>query len=749
MKTTSLTPGIAKSIKIPKRNDERIILHFDYDCFYASVFENENPSLKSQPLGIKQKSILATCNYVARARGVKKLMLISEAQRICPELVLMNGEDLTRFRDVSKKLWAFLRAHAWNRRVERLGLDEVFLDVTDVVAYNRETLNVHALRDSFFHLDRRDPVKGFAFDGSRFSGCVAPSQAGVGGKANGAIGEADLDNPLCVRLMLASHLAGYLRHRLDEDFGYTSSGGISTNKLLAKLAGNVNKPNNQTTLLAVGGDGGDNDNDNDNDAVRTFMDAHSIRKVPGIGSRIAQSIEEYILSRPTERRARDATNVTVGEARTHPGMSAELLEQILDRPGAERGGGEKVWSLLHGVDPSEVKEASDVPTQISIEDTYMSRPLQTVAEVGRELRALATSLIRRMRVDLTETAMIADSCGSCSSLIVDAGRNVTITAQDTVAAAAVPAAAADPHRPSDAPPRWLAYPKTLRLSTRTKPKSSTNGISNISNNPSNTSIISSSASNGSSTSAAPPVEVPSFSRSSRSAPLPSFVFQVSAPHPPPHPNSPPHPHPPHHRHPHPSPSALFPPCEEIASRLVTESLLPLFRRLHPERNGGWNLALLNVCVTNMVLVASESSSSSMAPPGRDIGRMFRTQEGKLREWTVYDTSPLPPAPAPDRDIDRDRDRDREVVDDRVDGDRQRDDVATHQDEDMQRHAGIAMVTVTSSPLVDDGDDDDHDDDDDGVWDGREDSDTQRCHVCGHILPAFAMSAHERFHAMDE
>ncbi|KAI0439199.1 hypothetical protein F4803DRAFT_532282 [Xylaria telfairii] len=646
MKTTSLTPSTVKSIKVPRRNDERVILHFDYDCFYASVFENENPSLKSQPLGIKQKSILATCNYVARARGVKKLMLISEAQRICPDLILMNGEDLTRFRDVSKKLWAFLRAHSWNRRVERLGLDEVFLDVTDVIAYNQETLNVHVLRGSFFHLDRSDPVKGFAFDGSEFSGCVAPSST----KAKGAV-EVDIDNPLCVRLMLASHLAGYLRHKLDEDFGYTSSGGISTNKLLAKLAGSVNKPNNQTTLLAA---------KDDDDAVRAFMDGHSIRKIPGIGSRIAQLIEEYLLSRPTERRDRESTNVMVGEARTHPGMSPDLLEQILDRPGAERGSGEKVWNFLHGVDPSEVKEASDVPTQISIEDTYMSRPLQTPAEVVRELRALATSLIRRMRVDLTE---------------------VDLTTSNPTQKAIPPAS--DPHLPSSSP-RWLAYPKTLRLSTRTKPKqtvppSSTNSTA---------------------------VEVPSFSRSSRSAPLPSFVFQFSADSSPPTPS-----------------------CEELAERLVTESVLPLFRRLHPERGGGWNLALLNICVTNMVVVANDAGGAAAAP-GRDIGRMFRTQEDKLREWTVYDTSPLP-APIV-----------HSSSNDVADEDIQKD-IATVQEEDMQYYG--ELTANSSTPLVDDRDDEV----DDEIWDGQDESDSQLCQICGHILPAFAILAHERFHAMDE
>ncbi|KAI1121680.1 hypothetical protein F5Y10DRAFT_255762 [Nemania abortiva] len=683
MKTTSLTPDIAKSIKIPKRSDERIILHFDYDCFYASVFENENPSLRSQPLGIKQKSILATCNYVARARGVKKLMLISEAQRICPDLILMNGEDLTRFRDVSKKLWAFLRAHSWNHRVERLGLDEVFLDVTDVIAYNEEMLNVHALRDSFFQLDRADPVKGFAFDGSRFYGRVRASKGGDDGAVAGDVG-VDVGNPLCVRLMLASHFAGYLRHKLDEDFGYTSSVGVSTNKLLAKLAGNVNKPNNQTTLLSTG--------KYEDDTVEVFMDAHSIRKVPGIGARIAQLIEEYLLSKPTVRRDREANHVTVGEVRQWPGMSADLLEQILDRPGAERGSGEKVWNFLHGVDPSEVKEASDVPTQISIEDTYMSRPLQMPAEIVRELRALATSLIRRMRVDLTEADVTAPT----------AANNATQKATSNVADLQPPAAT----------PRWLAYPKTLRLSTRTKPKQSIPSAS------------------------AGAAEVPSFSRSSRSAPLPSFVFQFS-PHSSINSSAP---------APSTSTSTSSPiSCEELAERLVTESLLPLFRRLHPER-GGWNLALLNICVTNMVMVANEAGgSTSSVAPGRDIGRMFRTQEDKLREWTVYDTStapasashlPVDPANAT-TDIPGVEDEDRECAD--------RDLVEELLVEDDKRNRGEAAMS-SESMLVDEDEEDDGDEE--GIWE-HEESGSQRCQICGYAMPAFAMSAHERFHAMDE
>ena len=54
-------------------------------------------------------------------------MLVSEARRICPDLVIVLGEDLTFFRDASKKLFTFLRSFSWSGKAEKLGFDEVFL----------------------------------------------------------------------------------------------------------------------------------------------------------------------------------------------------------------------------------------------------------------------------------------------------------------------------------------------------------------------------------------------------------------------------------------------------------------------------------------------------------------------------------------------------------------------------------------------------------------------------------------------
>lgn len=127
-----------------KRVDRKTIIHFvskpflpaglgafcwrivqDYDCFYAQVFEREDPKLRYLPLAVQQKQIIVTCNYEARRRGLYKLQLVKEARKKCPDLIIVLGEDLNRFRNASKELYAFLRNYAWSDKVERLGFDEV------------------------------------------------------------------------------------------------------------------------------------------------------------------------------------------------------------------------------------------------------------------------------------------------------------------------------------------------------------------------------------------------------------------------------------------------------------------------------------------------------------------------------------------------------------------------------------------------------------------------------------------------
>ena len=473
--------------------------------------EHEDPSLKTKPLAIQQKQIIVTCNYEARRRGLHKLQLIAEAKRLCPEVVIVLGEDLTRFRNASKELYGFLRGFSWGDRVERLGFDEVWLDVTDIVEYNECLLNRHDLQNSFFHLVRDDPLAGFPFDASTCSGGTYPATL-----------EDSVRDVLFDRLSLASHLAHHMRRLLESQKGYTATVGISTSKLLSKLVGNLHKPDGQTTLLPPYQctEGISN--------VTSFLDPHDIGSIPGIGFKTAQKLREHVLQRPAsfaDGLVYGATreSVTVALVRGHVELGPETLERVLAGPGAPQGMGQKVFALLRGIDNTEVSAGRDVPRQISLEDSYIK--LDALDKVVAELVSLSTRLIERMHVDLVEDA---------SSSPPQLGEVASHAANTTT------------HR-------WIARPTTLRLTTRPRAPIQANGQ-----------------------------RVRTFQRISRSMPLPSFVLSLT--------------------------DAI----DVLADRLVNESLLPLFRKLHPQR-GGWDLSLVNVAVTGM---------SDRGDEGRDIGSMM-------------------------------------------------------------------------------------------------------------------------------
>lgn len=387
--------------------------------------------------------------------------------------MIVLGEELGRFRDASKALYKFLEAFTWSGKVEKLGFDEVWMDVTDLIDYNQDVLNPNDLEHSFFQLRRDDPTIGFSYDATRIAGHLFPDNPPQGNPSRSCAVIPPIDGhdndtvTLMTRLTLGSHLAHHLRLNLEEDQGYTSTVGISTNKLLSKLVGNLNKPKGQTTLLPPyvtreaasslsSGNGARH-----RSHVSLFLESHDIGKIPGIGFKMSQRIRNHVLSRPADfddrtmyQGAKDS--VTVGDVVAFPGMGPELLEMILGVPGAERGIGGRTWDLINGIDDTEVHQAKNVPSQISIEDSYGR--LDTMSEVVKELRTLTTGLIKRMHRDLLQDDDDPDSPGG---------------------------------------KRWTAHPRTLRLSTRPRLPLNADGT-----------------------------RTRSFNRISRSGPLPNFAFNL-------------------------------------------------------------------------------------------------------------------------------------------------------------------------------------------------------------------------------
>lgn len=167
---------------------DRIILHCDLNCFYASVELLSHPDLRDFPMAVcgdpsSRHGIILAKNEPAKRFGVQTAETIWQAKKKCPDLVLLPPHHKL-YREFSHRVNAIY--DEYTDLVEPFGIDESWLDVT------------HTL-----HL--------------------------FGGDA-GALADA-------------------LRERMKRELGLTLSVGISFNKVFAKLGSDYKKPD-ATTLIS-------------------------------------------------------------------------------------------------------------------------------------------------------------------------------------------------------------------------------------------------------------------------------------------------------------------------------------------------------------------------------------------------------------------------------------------------------------------------------------------------------------------
>ena len=70
-------------------------LYLDFDGFFASVEQQIHPALRGKPIGVtpfrgSDYTIVIACSKEAKARGVKNIMPVPEAKKVCPELILVT-----------------------------------------------------------------------------------------------------------------------------------------------------------------------------------------------------------------------------------------------------------------------------------------------------------------------------------------------------------------------------------------------------------------------------------------------------------------------------------------------------------------------------------------------------------------------------------------------------------------------------------------------------------------------------------
>ena len=111
---------------------ERVILHSDMNCFYASVEMMLNPSLRDKAVAVcgateDRHGIVLAKSELAKKAGVKTGMVNWEAQRVCPNLILVPPH-YDYYLKFSKLLHGIYKRYT--DQVEPFGMDECWLDVT-------------------------------------------------------------------------------------------------------------------------------------------------------------------------------------------------------------------------------------------------------------------------------------------------------------------------------------------------------------------------------------------------------------------------------------------------------------------------------------------------------------------------------------------------------------------------------------------------------------------------------------------
>lgn len=231
----------------------RIIVSLDLDCFYAAVVIRERPHLVNEPVGVLQKNFIVTTNYVARKMGIPKMGPAAEAKQKFPQLHLIDGSDLAPFRAASAEVMQAVRGFLAKRcelrgkrsmfiPCEKLNLDEIFIDLTSLVQLEDES---------------------------------TASDAAFCGHINGSTSDPAMERAL----IIGSQLVSELRMEVTRETRLTLSGGISSNKMLAKLGGGMHKPNEQTVFFK--------------ETAPEYVGALPPHKIPGIGYSMRKKLEDF------------------------------------------------------------------------------------------------------------------------------------------------------------------------------------------------------------------------------------------------------------------------------------------------------------------------------------------------------------------------------------------------------------------------------------------------------------------------
>lgn len=112
---------------------DRVIIHSDANCFYASVEMLYHPEFAGKPLAVggdpeARHGIVLMANYIAKKKGVKTGMALWQARQACPDVIFVPPRmDLyLKFSSMLREIYG-----EYTDKIEPYGCDGAWLDVSD------------------------------------------------------------------------------------------------------------------------------------------------------------------------------------------------------------------------------------------------------------------------------------------------------------------------------------------------------------------------------------------------------------------------------------------------------------------------------------------------------------------------------------------------------------------------------------------------------------------------------------------
>jgi DNA polymerase-4 len=304
--------------------NERIILHVDMDAFFASVEQKERPWLEGKPVIVggdpqKRHGVVSSASYPARKYGVKAGMPLFLARRLCPHATFITVIDIEKYSYISSQLVEIF--YHFTPVVEPFSIDEAFLDITGCGRLSRS-----------LGLEIGAPYQSY---GSKFGPEVCP---------NGWV------------LRLAKELKSEIKKELE----LSCSVGVAPNRLLAKLASSLNKPDGLTIISK--------------DKVKNTLYPLEVRKLWGIGEKTCKVLSKFGIR-------------TVGDLSSFP---VEVLKNEFGKVG------EWLHLMANGVDDSPVLVKPPLEKSVGHEHT-LPKDTNDPEEISSVLFSLSSMVARRLR----------------------------------------------------------------------------------------------------------------------------------------------------------------------------------------------------------------------------------------------------------------------------------------------------------------------------------------------------------------